>query len=402
MPEPDPYTAIAQPIDDPYAAIAKPIGAQQTQPPEGAAARFGKSALSGFGVTSDEEAKDFFRHPLNTLQKILTGNRDLGNQAYKEIGKGNYSQGVPDLAYAAIPFLGSTLSKSAHQLTTGDYAGGLGTMTGAGAQVALGAKMAPGSKIAPTPEELSAQTLAATPKPQPAPVGGLRQSAATGMIQKLIKPMRNDVRFGKDPAAAIVREGLTANDLGGLGDQVYARTQQVGQQIDQVLQSPEAQRKTVDMSPSLAPIDEAMQSAVKNGNKAFYDRLGELKKQLTNDWGPDEETGSIKPVAVKNLKMTPYEATQFKRNVGDLTRWTGNDPFENDLNAVKGQIFGNVKDQVNQVVPEVKALNSRYADLVGAAKAIERRAPIAARNSEWSLSDIGTGIGALHYGGLIG
>lgn len=226
-----------------------------------------------------------------------------------------------------------------------------------------------------------------------------RQSVAESMITKLIKPTRADVAFGKDPAGAIVREGLTANSLDDLGDKVYARAREVGAQIDKVVQSPSAQAQTIDVSKAMDPVDAEIKQAVAHGNKPLYDKLKDLKQQLTMVWAEDVQSGSIVPHSAKQMQMTPYEATLFKRQVGDLTRWNGTDPFENDLNAVKGKVFGAVKDQINSAVPEVAELNQRYADLASAGKAIERRSPVAARNSEWSLTDLGAAVSAAHYGG---
>ena len=100
---------------------------------------------------------------------------------------------------------------------------------------------------------------------------------------------------------------------------------------------------------------------------------------------------TIKPSGPRTLTTNPYDAVVFKRIVGDSVKWTGNDPFEDTLNGVKGQIYGNIKNQINQAVPEVAPLNERYSNLVGAGKAIERRIPVEARNAQWSLSDIALG-----------
>ena len=229
-----------------------------------------------------------------------------------------------------------------------------------------------------------------------------RNHLAEGAITKLIKPMAADLKFGRDPAKAIIREGITGNSLEGLGPKVYAKARAVGQQIDAALQTPEAQAQTINVNDALSPIDDRLADAVKTGNKEVYDRLSALKQQLTKEWDEDAETGSIKPVSDRNLQMTPYEATQFKRTIGDMTRWTGNDPFEEDLNAVKGEIFGNIKDQVNSAVPEVADLNSRYSNLVAAGKAIERRTPIAARNAAISLGDMVLGGASYHALGPYG
>lgn len=225
---------------------------------------------------------------------------------------------------------------------------------------------------------------------------------AEGAITKLIKPMAADLKFGRDPAGAIIREGITGNSLEDLGPKVYAKARAVGQQIDSALQTPDAQAQTINVNDALSPIDERMAQAVKNGDKEVYDRLSGLKQQLTKEWAEDPKTGSIAPSGDRNLQMTPYDATQFKRNVGDMTRWTGNDPFEEDLNAVKGEIFGKLKDQVNTAVPDVADLNSRYANLVSAGKAIERRTPIAARNAAISLGDMVLGGASYHALGPYG
>ncbi len=87
----------------------------QPQQP-GAARNFLTNAAQGFSVTSNQEAKSFFRHPVNTVTGIVTAQRDLGNRAYEKLKRGEYGMGLADLAYSAIPFIGPTLSKSGHQL----------------------------------------------------------------------------------------------------------------------------------------------------------------------------------------------------------------------------------------------------------------------------------------------
>jgi hypothetical protein len=211
------------------------------------------------------------------------------------------------------------------------------------------------------------------------------------MINQLIKPSVADVKFGKNPGQAILDEKITGNSLPELGEKVYDRLHDVGRQIDTTLQQPQNAGKRIDISSSLKPIEEAKAKAVKDGDGGLYTRLVGLEKQLTMEWAPNAKGTAIKPIGPRNLSMSPYDAVKFKRAVGDSTKWTGNDPFEDQLNAVKGAVYGHVKDQINQTVPEVQKLNERYSNLVGAAKAIARRDPVAARNAQWSLSDIALG-----------
>jgi hypothetical protein len=91
--------------------------------------------------------------------------------------------------------------------------------------------------------------------------------------------------------------------------------------------------------------------------------------------------------------MSPAEALEFKRHIGDRVKWT-NDPLQGEVNQALGQSYRNLKDALNVAVPELRDLNEQYSDLVGAAKSIQRRIPIENRNAHWSLSDIalaGTG-----------
>lgn len=292
------------------------------------------------------------------------------------------------LAYRTIAPVGDAIGVNTRGMEDAANAGDVGGVAGHAAAVPAAMALTEGA-MRGLPKAAEAVRTGTAPA---------RQSVAESMITKLIKPSRNDVAFGKNPAGAIVKEGITANSLDELGDKVYAKAREVGAQIDQTLQTPDAQAKTVDVSKSLTPIDEELKRAVQTGDKVLYSKLKDLKQQLTQIWAEDTQ-GGISPTGPKKMEMTPYEATQFKRQVGDMTRWTGTDPFEQDLNAVKGRIFGSVKDQVNAAVPEVAALNERYANLASAGKAIERRSPVAARNSEWSLTDLGTGVAAAHYGG---
>ena len=80
------------------------------------------------------------------------------------------------------------------------------------------------------------------------------------------------------------------------------------------------------------------------------------------------------------MQLSPYEALQFKRMIGDRVRWT-QDPLDGAVNQALGEAYGEVKNQVNAAVPGLKDLNERYSNLVGAAKAIERRAGVEARNA---------------------
>ena len=85
--------------------------------------------------------------------------------------------------------------------------------------------------------------------------------------------------------------------------------------------------------------------------------------------------------------MSPYEAIQFKRQIGDRIRWTA-DPLDGAANEALGEVYGGIKNLSNDAVPGLARLNQRYSNLLAAGKAIERRLPVEARNAHWSLSDV--------------
>lgn len=220
-----------------------------------------------------------------------------------------------------------------------------------------------------------------------------KEKSAPGLINRLIRPMAADVKFGKDPAVGILDEKITGNSLDDIGDKVSDRLGEVGRELDKQASLPQNSSKVVDVSSSLKPIDDAMAEAVKGGNLPLWNKLLELREQLTNNWRPFKtKTGewTLRKSGPRKLQMSPKEALAFKRMVGDKVKWT-QDPLQGDVNQAAGGVYASLKNAVNQAIPGLKRLNERYSNLVGAAKAIQRRIPIEDRNAQWSLSDIALG-----------
>jgi hypothetical protein len=95
----------------------------------------------------------------------------------------------------------------------------------------------------------------------------------------------------------------------------------------------------------------------------------------------------MRPTGLRNMSMSPFEAVQFKRVVGDRIAWTA-DPLQGKVNRALAGVYGEIKDATNNALDGLKELNTKYSDLVGAAQAIRRRIPVENRNAAWSLSDI--------------
>lgn len=271
---------------------------------------------------------------------------------------------------------------------------------------AAGARMAAGDIPGAITESLANAFLLGAPETaaKVIPHEFITRTLPKEVVSHLIKPMKGDLNFGKDPPAAILDHGITAWTLDGLGDKVSAKLQEVGRSIDALAQSPQFAGKRVDVSGALQPLDAAMAEAKATHNTALYDKLREAHNQLYFEAAEvTKRSGktTLRPYGPRNMKMSPYEALKFKRMIGDRVQWT-KDPLQQPLNVILGEAYRHVDGVLDTALPEtigpsgekisgLRELNHQYSDLVGAAKAIQRRIPVAKRNAHWSLSDIALG-----------
>jgi hypothetical protein len=126
---------------------AKPIAASEAEQPS-AFQRLVGNGLTGAGVMTNEQGKNFFVHPVDTLKAMANLQGELGARAGRELENKDYVRGLTHGVEWLLPGLGPTLAKSGDQLEAGDYAGGIGTTLGAAATLLAGSKMAPKGSIA--------------------------------------------------------------------------------------------------------------------------------------------------------------------------------------------------------------------------------------------------------------
>jgi hypothetical protein len=281
-------------------------------------------------------------------------------------------RGVGTVVHAlgtAVPLIGPAAAGiyegAREKYAAGDYAGAAGSYVGN-----VGAYLAPEGLGALGKSKFVSRTI------------------PHSMVTKMIRPMQADLKFGKNPARAILDEGITGNTLEDIGNKVSDRLGKAGRELDREAQKYPAKR--VDVSGSLRPLDDAMVEAVKAGDRQLFAKLQAVRSELTQNWRPFRTARGrvvMRPVGPRNLNMSPFEAVTFKRQVGDRIAWSS-DPFAGKINQALAGVYGEVKDATNNAVPGLKDLNTKYSDLVGAAQAIRRRLPVESRNAAWSLSDI--------------
>src|SRR5262249_7788954 len=103
-----------------------------------AASRFGSNFLSGAGVTSNEQAKQFFTHPVDALKQMAAQQGELGLQARRELANKDYVRGLTHAVEYLLPGIGPNLAQAGTQLEQGDIAGGAGRTLGAAIPIAIG------------------------------------------------------------------------------------------------------------------------------------------------------------------------------------------------------------------------------------------------------------------------
>lgn len=221
------------------------------------------------------------------------------------------------------------------------------------------------------------------------------EKVAPALANRLLRPvptqLENAARFGRNPGQAIADEGIVATSHGDLVNRIADRKQDVGDQIGSMLKSATG-AKPIDAG---AIVNKNIDAAIKDvldgkmeGGQALVDRLEEMRSQLTQQ--RQLVNGKVQNVSAKNLSLSPADAHTLKRQVGDSAKWTGQ-AFDGEVNQVKRGIYRDLNEQIQKAVPDVKALQDRYGNLLEAEKAAEREDARHSARNPFSLLDAAAG-----------
>lgn len=215
-------------------------------------------------------------------------------------------------------------------------------------------------------------------------VGGDKLPAR--IVNSLIKPGKNEFKFGKNPGQAIVDEGLVANSVDDLLQQVTTKSDEIGTAIEQsIIQAEPAQ---IDMIPLISkPFDDAIKGAskFKRTNEALVRSLENMRDDLLDSYGNTQ------------VQLGVWNA---KKAVGDQIKWSATDPFASDKNKVLWNVYENLRDSLNANVKGLDKLNGRYSELTAAKAALGRRMDAISRSnlvSNLSPTLMGMGAGLSTY-----
>lgn len=191
------------------------------------------------------------------------------------------------------------------------------------------------------------------------------------VINRFIGSRKKDFLFGRNPGQAIADEGIIAGNPEDLSSKIGDKLTDYGKKINDALNV--HSNKNVDISDAVKPLDEAINKAVTGNDQALVTRLNDAKTAITNKLNLDS-TGKIQVQFKRDLsKLSPTEATDVKRIIGEMTKFTGLPSADNISNKALLKAYGIIRSKIEQIAPEVAPLNQKYADLKVAQIAIGRK-----------------------------
>jgi hypothetical protein len=195
---------------------------------------------------------------------------------------------------------------------------------------------------------------------------GVRQSAAESIVSPVLKRtptmIVEDNRFGRNPQAAIVNEGLTGSRE-SMVDQATQKIGEISRDTEQKLSTGPNANASIDAAPIIdGSIDTAIKSAKKLGQTSVISRLEDLRTALKNEYGA--------------TNGTPLEMNKLKQDIGEsaasLRAFRSTDPLEGSAAGAMEYIYSRLKQAVNEKVPEVANNNTKVSNLISARTAMQR------------------------------
>lgn len=305
---------------------------------EGMIKGYGQTAAKGFqeGKAEQEETqRQFSRGEISPSQ-----------------ARGKSAAAAMHTVLQAVPFIGPTVETMGEDALHNNWRGYAGGGLGVAAQI-LGPKLiesAPGVMVS------AGEAL-----------GKARQSAAEGLVKPLVKstPANRmaDAKYGRNPASAIVDEGIVGKNKQSVLNQVQSKATEISKAVDQQLQNHPNAGVQIDAEPIIdKAINDAVVSARKVGNKGAVNRLEDLREALKKEYGP--------------LQGTPFEINNLKRAIGDagsdLGAFKHTDPAEASAAAAMGDVYTGLNKAIKTNVPEIGPLNERISNLLSAKTALTR------------------------------
>lgn len=209
-----------------------------------------------------------------------------------------------------------------------------------------------------------------------------KSDTAGRVINSLIKPAKNEFSYGKNPGRAVADEGIVASSLDELATKI---DDTISNKSKDYINAIKESGAVVDVTDAFNSLDDAIKVAVKQNNQGLVNRLNAIKVGLTNNLDSavdDAGNEIIKSTGLKQLdNLTPEELVTLKREIGDMTSFTGNSSDDKLVNKALKTIYGNIKSKIDNAVPGSSEMSERIASLISAKTATLNRVGLLERQS---------------------
>lgn len=257
------------------------------------------------------------------------------------------------------------------------------------------------------------------------------------LIATLIKPLKGDVAYGKDPAGVVAKLGIKGNSLEGLAENIAKKKEEIGQFIgntytklrEKLGQTEESISKSLKSSgknqellsnqissSALTPEKEVVNKTESYISKVIDDELNKLNKTPSINKSIISRLQDVKDDILggegrESLLNQGESLPSLLKMVGEMKTWTGKVTEDQGVNNVIGKIYGKIRQSINEVAEkslspkEYKIFKENledYGSLISAQNAAERRAVIHERNNMFSMGDFGAGTFGAATAGLSG
>lgn len=207
-----------------------------------------------------------------------------------------------------------------------------------------------------------------------------RTKMAGGLINSIIKPKHKEYMFGKNPGQAVAQEGIWGVGLEGIGRKVNERLTQLNTYAKELRSLDVNKTKTVNFQKVLDPLYEALDEFSK-APKTHRAKINEVYRAVSDIEGNLPKGIDINQVPVET-------AYGVKKVVEGMQKWNVESSGDHILNSKLKQVYHNVDNAIDTVIPELKSTNSRIANLISAKQSIKNRMEVLSRQDSTSLGNL--------------
>lgn len=273
-----------------------PADFNQWDQTDSAASRLGTNFLSGAGVVSNEQGKQFFLHPLDTIIKSFESQGELAKKARDAYNRGDYAGAVQHALNYMVPFVGQQTDQAGEQLKQGDIAGGIGRTLGAAVPI-----------------------VAASPEVQ---AGAGSAARAVGSAAKETAAVVREAATPENVATAV--GGAVGGKLGAIAGSPLggaAMGGAVGRAIGKAVAKRIAARAAAEETPDA--VAESASAAPEASSKSVTETPSEPAPESTAEPAPSVDTS---PKAVESKLQEALGAKPLQRNVPIRQQATASPP----------------------------------------------------------------------------